>query len=28
LKDANALIRVPAESGPMDAGTKVDFLPT
>jgi molybdopterin molybdotransferase len=28
LKDANALIRVPAESGPMGAGTKVDFLPT
>ncbi len=28
LKDANALIRIPAESGPMEAGAKVDFLPT
>ena len=27
LMETNALIRVPANSGPMDAGTKVDFLP-
>jgi len=28
LKDANALIRIPANSGRIEVGTKVDFLPT
>lgn len=28
LRETNAIVRIPANRGPMDAGTEVDFLPT